>query len=61
MLQKTNLKHLVLRIKQDEKFLVDHPENAEMIREHMNRQKEYVIQCVMKNENNPLLEKIQMK
>jgi len=60
MLPKTNLKNLVLRIKQDERLFIDHPENAEIIRKHMDKQKEYIIQCVMENVNNPLLRKIEI-
>lgn len=61
MLSKINLKHLALRIRQDEKFLTEHPENAEILKKHMDQQKEYIIKCVMENVNNPLLEKIEMK
>lgn len=60
MEQKVTLKNLAYRIKLSEKFIKEHPEKKEMLMRHINRQKEYIIQCVLENLHNPLLDEIAM-
>lgn len=60
MEQKVTLKNLAYRIKLSEKFIKEHPEKKEMLTMHINRQKEYIIQCVLENLHNPLLDEIAM-
>lgn len=38
----------------------EYPENKEMLKGHIEKQKEYIIQCVLGNSGNPLLDKITM-
>lgn len=55
------LQNLVNRMNSNEKFLKEHPENKEMLERKIAETKELIIQCVMKNENNPLLNNIILK
>lgn len=50
----------IIRIELDEKFLEEHPEKKEMLKRHIEKQKEYIIQCVLENSGNPLLAEITM-
>ena len=52
------LESLVRRIEFDNKMLEQHPENADMIRNHIERQKQYILYCVLKNSDNPALKNI---
>lgn len=52
------LESLVRRIEFDNKMLEQHPENADMIRNHIERQKQYILDCVLKNSDNPALKNI---
>lgn len=61
MKQNVTLKNLAYRIKLSEKFIKEHPEKKEMLTMHINKQKEYVIQCVLENSENPLLDEIMMR
>lgn len=49
---------LVRRIEFDNKMLESHPENADMIKKHIEKQKQYIVDCVLKNSDNPALENI---
>lgn len=55
------LKNLVNRMNANEKFLKEHPENKEMLERKITETKELIIQCIMQNENNPLLDNIILK
>lgn len=55
------LKNLVNRMNANEKLLKEHPENREMLERKITETKELIIQCVMQNENNPLLDNIILK
>lgn len=55
-----SLKNLVYRIELAEKFMKEYLENKEMLKGHIEKQKEYIIQCVLGNSGNPLLDKITM-
>lgn len=55
------LKNLVNRMNTNEKFLKEHPENREMLERKITETKELIIQCVMQNEDNPLLDNIILK
>lgn len=50
--------NLVNRIKFDQEQIKIHPENAEMLNRHMEKQKEYLVELCLKNANNLLLEQI---
>jgi len=52
------LESLVRRIEFDNKMLEQHQENADMIRNHIERQKQYILDCVLKNSDNPALKNI---
>lgn len=60
MIIKDDLMHMVKRIRMDEEFLVKYPENKDIIQKHMDRQKDGIVQCVLRNEGNPLLERLWM-
>ena len=60
MNREVSLKNLVNRIEMSEKFIKQHPEQEEMLRKHINKQKEYIVQCVLENSQNSLLNKITM-
>lgn len=49
---------LVRRIEFDNKMLETRLENADMIRKHIEKQKQYIVDCVLKNSDNPALENI---
>lgn len=53
-----SLMNLVNRIKFDQEQIKIHPENAEMLNRHMEKQKEYLVELCLKNANNLLLEQI---
>lgn len=53
-----SLNHLVKRIRFAEDMIKKHPENKDMLEANIRRQKEYIIQCVMDNENNSLLDDV---
>lgn len=55
------LKNLVNRLNTNKKFLKEHPENKEMLERKIAETKELIIQCVMQNEDNPLLDNIILK
>lgn len=55
------LQNLVNQINLNEKFAKEHPENKEMLDRKITETKELIIQCVMQNENNPLLDNIILK
>lgn len=55
------LKNLVNRMNANEKFLKEHTENKEMLERKIAETKELIIQCVMQNEDNPLLDNIILK
>lgn len=55
------LKNLVNRMNTYEKFLKEHPENREMLERKIEETKELIVQCVMQNEDNPLLDNIILK
>lgn len=60
-LNEINLKNLACRIDMDRRILsTAHPANIELLKRHIKKQEELIIQCVMENLNNPLLEKIKM-
>lgn len=52
------LGNLVRRIEFDNKMLESHPENADMIKNHIEKQKQYIVDCVLKNSDNLALENI---
>lgn len=53
-----SLMNLVNRIKFDQEQIKIHPERADMLNRHMDKQKEYLVELCMKNAENPLLEQI---
>lgn len=55
-----SLMNLVNRIKFDQEQIKIHPERADMLNRHMEKQKEYLVELCMKNTDNHLLEKIVM-
>lgn len=55
-----SLMNLVNRIKFDQAQIKIHPERADMLNRHMEKQKEYLVELCMKNTDNHLLEKIVM-
>ena len=55
------LKNLALRVNYDQNFLLTNPKNIDMILKHMKKQKEYIVDCVMQNIDNPYLNKIGIK
>lgn len=57
-MNKTTLKNLVNRVVMDQKMLENNPQNADVIKKHKETAEKYIIECVLKNADNPLLEKI---
>lgn len=55
-----SLMSLVNRIKFDQKQIKNHPEEANMLKRHMEKQKDYLVELCLKNADNPLLERITM-
>lgn len=55
-----SLMSLVNRIKFDQEQIKIHPENANMLKKHMEKQKEYLVELCLKNADNLLLEQITM-
>ena len=55
-----SLMNLVNRIKFDHEQIKIHPERADMLNRHMDKQKEYLVELCMKNADNHLLEQIVM-
>lgn len=55
-----SLKHLVNRIEHSTELLNQHPEKKELLEKRIERTKEEIIMCVMKNKHNILLERILM-
>lgn len=53
-----SLMSLVNRIKFDQEQIKIHPENANMLKRHMEKQKEYLVELCLENAYNPLLEQI---
>lgn len=53
-----SLMNLVNRIKFDQEQIKIHPENADMLMRHMEKQKEYLVELCLKNADNSLLEQI---
>lgn len=58
---KVTLHNLANRIKLNEKFLKEHPENKEILERKIAETKELIIQCVLQNDGNTLLERIVLK
>ena len=52
------LKNLVNRLNTNKKFLKERTENKEMLERKIAETKELIIQCVIHNEDNPLLNNI---
>lgn len=52
--------NLVNRIRFDQEQIKIHPENADMLKRHMEKQEEYLVELCLKNADNPLLEQIIM-
>lgn len=52
------LESLARRIEFDNKMLEKHPKNSDMIKRHLEKQKEYALDCVMKNSDNQALKSI---
>lgn len=59
--QKVSLKSLVKRVELDKRLINKHPSQSKQLKRNIERQKEYIIQCVLENANNPLLDKIIMR
>lgn len=55
-----SLMSLVNRIKFDQEQIKIYPENTNMLKRHMEKQKEYLVELCLKNADNPLLEQITM-
>lgn len=53
-----SLMNLVNRIRFVQEQIKIHPENADMLKRHMEKQKEYLVELCLKNADNPLLEQI---
>lgn len=56
-----SLKELVNRIKFCEKMAANNSEYKEISEKQISKTKEYIVQCVLQNEDNPLLDRITMK
>ena len=56
-----SLKALVNRIRFNEKMATINSEYKEISERQIAKTKEYIVQCVLQNEDNPLLDRITMK
>lgn len=61
MKNELSLMNLVNKIKFDEKQMKIHPEKKNMLRRHINVQKELLVQICLNNADNPLLNNIIMR
>lgn len=56
--QNVSIRNLINRLEMDAIFLEKHPENRDMIKRHIERTKEYIIQCVLQHKNDPVFERM---
>lgn len=55
-----SLMNLVNRIKFDQEQIKIHPENEDILKRHMKKQKEFLVELCLKNSDNPIMEQITM-
>lgn len=55
-----SLMNLVNRIKFDQEQIKIHPENEDILKRHMKKQKEFLVELCLKNSDNPIMKQITM-